>query len=119
MGANVKDQAVVQDKNWITSRNPNDLRQFSEAALNALGNLVQESWGSRKVGIGYPLRRDAPRHRHRDVHRTFQRLINDTVTPGQPDKHGSTVGWDAIPAHSDHSPVSISNTADGTAQLTE
>ncbi|MFL6621190.1 MAG: type 1 glutamine amidotransferase domain-containing protein [Sulfurifustis sp.] len=37
MGANVKDEAVVRDKNWITSRKPDDLRQFSDAAVQALG----------------------------------------------------------------------------------
>jgi protease I len=36
MGATVKDEAVVMDRNWITSRNPGDLPQFSEAALRAL-----------------------------------------------------------------------------------
>lgn len=38
MGANVKDQAVVQDKNWITSRKPDDLGDFSKVAVNALHN---------------------------------------------------------------------------------
>lgn len=37
MGANVKDEPVVHDKNWITSRKPDDLRQFSDAAVQALG----------------------------------------------------------------------------------
>lgn len=37
MGANVKDEPVVRDKNWITSRKPDDLRQFSDAAVQALG----------------------------------------------------------------------------------
>jgi protease I len=36
MGANVKDEAVVKDGNWITSRNPNDLPAFSRAAVEAL-----------------------------------------------------------------------------------
>ena len=36
MGANVKDDPVVRDRNWITSRKPDDLRQFSEAAVQAL-----------------------------------------------------------------------------------
>jgi len=35
-GANVKDQEVVIDQNWITSRKPEDLKAFSEALLNAL-----------------------------------------------------------------------------------
>jgi protease I len=37
-GANVKDQEVVIDQNWITSRKPEDLKAFSEALLNALRN---------------------------------------------------------------------------------
>ena len=36
MGANVKDEPVVRDGNWITSRKPDDLPQFSAAALEAL-----------------------------------------------------------------------------------
>jgi protease I len=36
MGAKVRDEAVVTDKNWITSRNPDDLLKFSEAAVRAL-----------------------------------------------------------------------------------
>ena len=36
MGANVRDDPVVKDRNWITSRKPDDLRQFSEAAVQAL-----------------------------------------------------------------------------------
>jgi protease I len=35
-GANVKDQEVVIDQNWITSRKPEDLKAFSEALLSAL-----------------------------------------------------------------------------------
>src|SRR3954468_9836406 len=35
-GANVKDQEVVIDGTWITSRKPEDLKAFSEALLNAL-----------------------------------------------------------------------------------
>jgi protease I len=37
MGANVKDEAVVVDRNWITSRQPADLDQFSNAILATLG----------------------------------------------------------------------------------
>jgi len=37
-GANVKDQEVVIDQNWITSRKPEDLKAFSEALLNAVRN---------------------------------------------------------------------------------
>jgi deglycase len=35
-GANVKDQPVVIDQNWITSRKPEDLEQFSEAFIETL-----------------------------------------------------------------------------------
>ncbi|HTP24680.1 MAG TPA: type 1 glutamine amidotransferase domain-containing protein, partial [Anaeromyxobacteraceae bacterium] len=35
-GANVKDEAVVIDGNWITSRKPDDLKPFSEALLRTL-----------------------------------------------------------------------------------
>jgi protease I len=37
IGANVKDDAVVMDRNWITSRQPSDLELFSQAFLRALG----------------------------------------------------------------------------------
>ncbi len=33
IGANVRDEAVVKDRNWITSRKPDDLKQFSEAIV--------------------------------------------------------------------------------------
>lgn len=36
MGANVKDEAVVKDRNWITSRKPEDLKLFSDAMIEAL-----------------------------------------------------------------------------------
>lgn len=36
MGANVKDQEVVIDRNWITSRKPEDLKAFSEAIITHL-----------------------------------------------------------------------------------
>jgi protease I len=36
MGANVKDEPVVKDRNWITSRKPDDLQQFSEAIVEQL-----------------------------------------------------------------------------------
>ena len=36
IGAMVKDEAVVIDRNWITSRKPEDLRQFSEAIVEHL-----------------------------------------------------------------------------------
>ncbi len=35
-GANVKDEPVVKDRNWITSRKPDDLEQFSSAVVDAL-----------------------------------------------------------------------------------
>ena len=36
IGANVKDEPVVRDGNWITSRQPDDLNAFSDAAVQAL-----------------------------------------------------------------------------------
>jgi protease I len=36
MGANVLDQEVVRDRNWITSRKPDDLPAFSAAIIEAL-----------------------------------------------------------------------------------
>ncbi len=35
-GATVRDQAVVTDGNWVTSRKPEDLAQFSEAIVKSL-----------------------------------------------------------------------------------
>jgi protease I len=37
IGATVKDEPVVTDGNWITSRQPSDLEAFSQAILAALG----------------------------------------------------------------------------------
>jgi len=36
LGANVKDEPVVRDRNWITSRKPEDLQQFSDAIIEVL-----------------------------------------------------------------------------------
>jgi protease I len=36
IGANVKDEPVVRDRNWITSRQPDDLDAFSDALLETL-----------------------------------------------------------------------------------
>jgi hypothetical protein len=36
IGADVKDEPVVEDRNWITSRKPEDLGPFSDALLAAL-----------------------------------------------------------------------------------
>jgi protease I len=36
IGANVKDEPVVRDRNWITSRKPDDLKQFSDAIVESL-----------------------------------------------------------------------------------
>jgi protease I len=36
MGANVVDEEVVRDRNWITSRKPDDLPAFSAAIIEAL-----------------------------------------------------------------------------------
>jgi len=36
IGATVKDEPVVRDQNWITSRKPDDLQQFSDAIVDEL-----------------------------------------------------------------------------------
>jgi hypothetical protein len=36
MGANGRDEAVVMDGNWVTSRKPEDGEEFSSAILEAL-----------------------------------------------------------------------------------
>jgi protease I len=36
IGARVKDEPVVKDGSWITSRKPEDLSQFSDALISAL-----------------------------------------------------------------------------------
>ena len=41
LGANVKDEPVVVDRNWITSRKPDDLRAFSDAILDRLGHRAE------------------------------------------------------------------------------
>ena len=42
-GANVKDEQVVVDQNWITSRKPDDLDAFSEAFVQALRKAERAS----------------------------------------------------------------------------
>ena len=42
MGATVKDEPVVKDRNWITSRKPDDLRAFSDAFVEALESSGDE-----------------------------------------------------------------------------
>lgn len=45
-GANVKDQAVVVDGNWITSRQPADLDAFSSKFIEVLNELEEHGeWG--------------------------------------------------------------------------
>jgi protease I len=36
MGANVRDEPVVRDRNWVTSRKPEDLEAFSAAMIESL-----------------------------------------------------------------------------------
>ena len=45
LGADVKDEPVVVDRNWITSRKPDDLRAFSDAVLERLGHGAQAAQG--------------------------------------------------------------------------
>ena len=42
LGARVKDEPVVRDRNWITSRKPDDLQQFSEAIVEHLEDADAE-----------------------------------------------------------------------------
>jgi protease I len=41
IGARVKDEPVVIDRNWITSRQPDDLEPFSQALIKAVGADAQ------------------------------------------------------------------------------
>jgi protease I len=41
IGANVKDEAVVVDDNWITSRKPDDLKAFSDKFLEELAEYEE------------------------------------------------------------------------------
>ena len=43
MGATVRDEPVVVDRNWITSRQPSDLEAFSDAFLQALGRAPADA----------------------------------------------------------------------------
>jgi protease I len=49
-GANVVDQAVVVDRNWITSRKPDDLEAFSAKLIEELGELEERGQWSREAG---------------------------------------------------------------------
>src|SRR6266568_719091 len=53
LGATVKDEPVVVDRNWITSRKPDDLRAFSDAILERLGHGAQAGQG---LGAGQAAR---------------------------------------------------------------
>lgn len=46
-GASVRDEPVVVDGNWITSREPDDLAQFSDALVERLGEFERGAawWG--------------------------------------------------------------------------
>ena len=46
IGANVRDEAVVRDRNWITSRKPDDLKQFSDAIVEHIEGEEQPSRGN-------------------------------------------------------------------------
>lgn len=56
MGANVKDEAVVTDRNWITSRRPDDLTQFSEAIVDHLegGDAQSAASGKERQPAAHP-----------------------------------------------------------------
>jgi protease I len=44
-GADVRDEEVVEDRNWITSRKPADLQAFGDAILQRLGGGAEERPG--------------------------------------------------------------------------
>jgi len=48
-GANVKDEQVVLDQNWITSRKPEDLPAFSEALIQALRRMERSAGANAEV----------------------------------------------------------------------
>jgi protease I len=52
IGANVKDEPVVWDRNWITSRQPDDLDAFSDALLETLGANASEEESTVPRGRG-------------------------------------------------------------------
>jgi protease I len=47
IGATVKDEPVVRDRNWITSRKPDDLQQFSDAIVEELERADSGTGASR------------------------------------------------------------------------
>ena len=47
-GGIVKDEEVVRDRNWVTSRKPDDLKAFSEAIVDHLENEDGASTGAEK-----------------------------------------------------------------------
>lgn len=52
MGATVKDEEVVVDRNWITSRKPEDLKAFSEAIVEKLEGADEDTRPSAKPEHG-------------------------------------------------------------------
>jgi protease I len=56
IGATVKDEPVVVDRNWITSRKPDDLKQFSDAIVEHLESEGAEAGpaGRRQESTAHP-----------------------------------------------------------------
>ena len=46
IGANVRDEPVVRDRNWITSRKPDDLKAFSDAIVEQLEGEAESRPGA-------------------------------------------------------------------------
>jgi len=46
IGANVRDEPVVRDRNWITSRKPDDLNAFSDAIVEQLEGEAESRPGA-------------------------------------------------------------------------
>jgi protease I len=53
-GAKVKDQAVVVDRNWITSRKPDDLEAFSSKFLEELSDLEDRGGWQPSESAAFP-----------------------------------------------------------------
>lgn len=53
-GANVKDEEVVIDRNWVTSRKPEDLDAFSDAIIEALDREDRRATADQPGSAAHP-----------------------------------------------------------------
>jgi protease I len=72
IGAKVKDEPVVIDQNWITSRQPSDLEAFSAAVLERLDE-AQEEMGNEEEEEAKPGRAGAKRGEHPGMNASSRR----------------------------------------------